>query len=333
MNLIERYVYAVGRYLPKDIREDVSRELRTNIEDMLPDNYSEGDVFKVLEELGSPMKLANEYNPNKRYLIGPGYYDNYLSILKLVVSICVAVSIGITLIDFIVSYTGTDIVNNIIELFTGIISGALMGVLQAAFWVTLIFVIFERSGVEAGYLSFKNQASWTPASLPEIPVDESGKISRGETILSMIMSIILPALLYFRPQLIAIYTFGDNDVLKITPLFNTDRLKIYMPFIFAFAVLQLGITIWKFIEGRWRLSMILIHIIFDILLCIMIVFMISDKALINPDLIPAIAELTKKTLETVDYWFNRGKWIFAALIIAINIWDALTDFYKYYVKK
>lgn len=35
MNLIDRYVYAVTERLPEDIRDDVSRELRANIEDML----------------------------------------------------------------------------------------------------------------------------------------------------------------------------------------------------------------------------------------------------------------------------------------------------------
>ena len=62
MDLIDRYIYEVKRYLPESIREDVGLELRTNIEDMLPKNYTKDDVYKVLTELGSPSKLANEYN-------------------------------------------------------------------------------------------------------------------------------------------------------------------------------------------------------------------------------------------------------------------------------
>jgi len=103
MSLIDRYVHAVAQYLPKDTRDDVLKELRTNIEDMLPENYTEKDVYKILEGLGSPLELANEYNPKKRYLIGPGYYDKYLLILKMVVGICIAVSIGIAILDFIQS--------------------------------------------------------------------------------------------------------------------------------------------------------------------------------------------------------------------------------------
>ena len=73
MNLIDRYVYSVAEYLPGDIANDVTRELRSNIEDMLPENHTEEDVYRVLEELGNPLELAKEYHPGKRYLIGPGF--------------------------------------------------------------------------------------------------------------------------------------------------------------------------------------------------------------------------------------------------------------------
>ena len=53
MNLIDRYVYSVAEYLPGRAN-DVTRELRSNIEDMLPENHTEEDVYRVLEELGNP---------------------------------------------------------------------------------------------------------------------------------------------------------------------------------------------------------------------------------------------------------------------------------------
>ena len=38
MKLIDRYIYAVTSYLPEEAREDVGKELKSNIEEMLPDN-------------------------------------------------------------------------------------------------------------------------------------------------------------------------------------------------------------------------------------------------------------------------------------------------------
>ena len=47
-NLIERYVYDVARRLPEKDREDVKKELRANIYDMLPENANDEAIKKVL---------------------------------------------------------------------------------------------------------------------------------------------------------------------------------------------------------------------------------------------------------------------------------------------
>ena len=46
-NLIERYVHDVARRLPEKDREDVKKELRANIYDMLPEGASEEAIKKV----------------------------------------------------------------------------------------------------------------------------------------------------------------------------------------------------------------------------------------------------------------------------------------------
>lgn len=75
--LKERYVYAVSRLLPHKMREDISAELDTLIEDMLEERCQdrpaeEKDLRVVLAELGSPSEMANHYSPDKdKCLIGP----------------------------------------------------------------------------------------------------------------------------------------------------------------------------------------------------------------------------------------------------------------------
>lgn len=41
MKLIEIYIHEVTRRLPEQNREDIALELRSTIEDMLPDDYDE----------------------------------------------------------------------------------------------------------------------------------------------------------------------------------------------------------------------------------------------------------------------------------------------------
>jgi len=327
MNLIDRYVHSVADYLPTDIRFDVLEELRTNIEDMLPENYTEKDVYNVLEELGSPLELANEYNPKKRYLIGPGYFDNYLAILKMVVGICIAVSVGIPIIAFIVNPPEMGLIDKVVKLFTSVIGVALSGAVHGAFWVTLTFVILERSGIQAGHLPLYNE-KWTPDLLPEIPINDHMKISRVETIFSMIFTIIFTALLYLHPQLIAIYIKGENGFMDTTPLFNVDRLRVYMILIFALAVFQLCIFVWKYITESWNMTLIIFNAINNILMCILVLVMIRDSALINTEFVPTIADLTNGSIKTVAIWFDKGKRIFAGFFIATCAWDSIVTFYK-----
>ncbi len=79
--LKERYVYAVSRLLPHKMREDISAELDTLIEDMLEERCQdrpaeEKDLRVVLAELGSPSEMANHYSPDKdKCLIGPPLFQ------------------------------------------------------------------------------------------------------------------------------------------------------------------------------------------------------------------------------------------------------------------
>ncbi len=52
MNLIDLYIQEVAKRLPEKNREDITLELRSTIDDMLPEDYNEEDVKSVLEKLG-----------------------------------------------------------------------------------------------------------------------------------------------------------------------------------------------------------------------------------------------------------------------------------------
>ena len=97
--MIERYVYDVVRRLPQSQREDISRELRTLIDDMMEERADSGkteqeNAEEVLKELGSPFALAGKYRDSKKYLIGPAYYEQYWFVLKIVL---IAVTVGMVI--------------------------------------------------------------------------------------------------------------------------------------------------------------------------------------------------------------------------------------------
>lgn len=328
MKLIDRYVYAVTEHLPEKTKEDVRRELRGNIEDMLPENPTEVDVQEVLLKLGNPKKLANEYSQGKRYLIGPGLYDSYMSILKLVTGIVAIVFAIIALLDGIFSSTINDsLFKMAIKVFVNILVAVIQGITQGAVWVTLIFAVLERTGVNEGEIPFRKK-EWTLEDLSELPVSSKGKISRGETVFSMFCTILFMALLYFRPQLIGMHIKGANGLTQVTPLFDIDRLQSYMIIIFIFAIIQLSIFIWKFISKDWNMTLALANAVLNVVFCILIIVMLSDNLLFNPEFLPNIAYYTKVSivlLESICLWSIR---ITVGSIIAISLWDSIDAFVK-----
>ncbi|WP_234414153.1 HAAS signaling domain-containing protein [Paenibacillus sp. CAA11] len=84
MNLIELYIQEVTRRLPEKMRADIALELRSTIEDMLPEEYTEEEVKGVLAQLGNPAVLAGNYKDRPMHLIGPRYYDGYIHLLKMI---------------------------------------------------------------------------------------------------------------------------------------------------------------------------------------------------------------------------------------------------------
>ncbi len=320
MEMIDRYIYAVTQHLPENIREDVSKELRSNIQDMLPEDATDDQIKDVLEELGNPAKLAIEYNPQRRYLIGPSIYNQYIKLLKLVTGIAALTMGCIALVAWIfspdVAITPTNIVSDVI-------SAVFEGALQGAFWVTLIFVIMERSGVQEGHSPFANK-KWTIKDLSDIPDYGKKKISRVSTTVEILFTIIVTVVLIFRPEVIGISINGSQFV----PILNVDRLNTYIIGIVLLGVISLGMQVWKTINPYWSISLAAANAGFNIASAILMLFMVKDSQLVNDGLLTLLEELTNLTLSQVTLIWQRGLWLFAAVFIVIVICDSIAGVFK-----
>ncbi len=328
MSLIERYILAVTERLPENIRYDVAEELRSNIEDMLPENATEGDIGEVLERLGNPKKLAQEYNPTKRYLIGPAIYDSYIAVLKTVVAIAVTVITCIALLDWVLKGSSNIINVNIwVDLFSGLIEAAVTGGLQAAFWVTFVFAIMERTGINEGELPFAKK-KWSLDELPTAPVPEKSKISRAETAFSIFFTILFTTLIFFKPQLIAIY-IKSSGTTEVIPLFNSDRLQIYIVAILVLALIQLCVAGWKFVQRNWNVPLAIANTIQNCASSLLIILMFNDRLLFNVNFFSRIGEMLKIPVSEVsDYWF-LGTMVFSVIIFTgVALWGSISGFLK-----
>lgn len=104
MNVIEVYIDEVTRRLPEKNRQDIALELRSTIEDMLPDDYTKDDAHAVLEKLGNPAALASGYLDQPMHLIGPRYFDVYVSLLKMILPIAAAISLITVIAEYVIGF-------------------------------------------------------------------------------------------------------------------------------------------------------------------------------------------------------------------------------------
>ena len=81
MKLIERYLLEVGTYLPKDLHDDVTEELRSNLSQAMedrrladPSGLQEDLEVAVLKELGHPIRSPTGTYPD------PGFSSGHASI-------------------------------------------------------------------------------------------------------------------------------------------------------------------------------------------------------------------------------------------------------------
>lgn len=147
MNWMDRYLYAVTRRLPKNMRDDIERELRSNLMDALDERLegreaTEQDILDLLDAFGDPEKVAAEYRPENRYLIGPELIDLYWMIIKIVGA---AVIFGLT-ISLVISILLGDASQSgplsVIGGFVGTLWSAAVGLVGT---ITIIFAVIQHT--------------------------------------------------------------------------------------------------------------------------------------------------------------------------------------------
>ncbi len=172
MDLLERYLQAVKKYLPWKRQDDIIAELRANLEAQLEEKEEERgrpltqtEAEEWLRQLGSPIQMAARYQP-QQYLIGPALFPVYWYVLKLVIFWAVAVYLIVSGVQLAVDQTAaTSAAVQAVFRIPGVL-------VQSAAWVTLVFAALE---LVAKYYpahmpkEIENLTSrWSPAGLPPL---------------------------------------------------------------------------------------------------------------------------------------------------------------------
>lgn len=238
MELIERYLQAVGRQLPLKNRSDILDELRANLADALESRCAgqptEDDIVSLLKEFGPPEKVAASYYPEGQYLVGPTLFPAFRSAVS--ITLLVVVIVHLVLIGVLVVFTSD---------FEGAlgIAGNFMGVLFSALGVlTLVFYILQRAG-------FRPEGKeWDPRQLPEITPEK--EIKRSDLITSIAFSaVFLTIFIALRDGIPVVFNPGSESITVVNPVFNQ-----YLALIIVSLVVGIAVDSYLLWKGRWTMG-------------------------------------------------------------------------------
>lgn len=166
MNLLNRYLQAVGQLLPKVRRDDIVAELRANLLSEIEDKgealgrpLTEDEQAAILHRYGNPTLVAGRYRePNLGLafgvqLIGPELFPIYRTVLGIILGVTLCV---LTAVTFVVATATKE----------QITLGRMLAPLPIQFFVTtLIFILIDR-----GKNHILNR--WDPRQLPAVKQDQ-----------------------------------------------------------------------------------------------------------------------------------------------------------------
>ncbi len=319
MRLIELYVQEVTRRLPERQREDIGLELRSTIEDMLPDDYQEEDVKAILSELGHPAKLASGYLDKPMHLIGPRYFDVYVNLLKLIIPLAMIISFCVVTFVGIFSYSGEG---EVIPVLLGMIGegvwNSLSAGMQTFFWITLTFAIVERYDTSNKTNPItSNWKDWTPEDLKDVPyIPKEKAFTKVELFGGLIWTVIWVAGYFNANKLLGIYEKGEEGLTLVTPLFNQAQLISYWPLVILVIMLELGMVAYKWKLGQWTMKLAMANAVVHVVSFAVFILVFSNLALFNPTFFDYFQELFGFT-----HQLNMIFWVAVLIFLLSSILD------------
>lgn len=316
----DAYIAEVTKRLPQNMREDVALELESTIADMTSENPSQEELFGALRQLGDPVILASRYLERPLHVIGPALYPTFISILKIVLPIALAVS-GITAaLGVIVGYSdeaswGQAIIQGIIQ-----IVGAMIQVgIQSVFWVGLMFALIERYSSSRDTVPL---SKWDPTQLKPVALPKR-QISRASVIGGFMWTAIWIGIYLNASNLIRLY-WEDQSM----PLLNEEALQFFLPAVVALAALEVGFGIYKWVKGFWTIPMAIWNLVFNLFWIIGTLLFLTHPELFSAEALQQFGNLLGLSGAEAENMKNWAIWSLFVLFLVIATIDTVDGFLR-----
>lgn len=305
-DLKQRYIYAATRCLDEKIRQDVSMEISSLMDDMLLERCKdqepmESDIKAVMEELGTPAQLYAKYADDAdACLIGQPYYGAYRTTLKFILPL-VAVALAI-------AYLFLPLVEPrpVLELFDQWLTAEINCLVSIFTALTLIF----------GYMSHKKiniDGFFTSENLPPVP-SRKQEISLSDPISNIAFILVFLLLFLVVPQAIPAKV-GD----LLVPCFDAVvlRSRWYIPALFALCgIIREAV---KLMERRWSRRVLAVTTVTDLLSAPLCVWWLSGPSITNPELLQKIHLFFEADDAATLLFQNFNSLLMCSILLALTL--------------
>ena len=315
MDLIDRYLVAVRRQLPRhqqaDIVQELADSLRSDAEDReraLGRPLTPEEQSAMLKTHGHPWLMASGYLPQQQ-LIGPALYPYYRQTLTFALFWVV---LPVTLIGGAIAAIASG---SAAAVWSRALGAAWNASIYAVGIVTIVFAVLERHQVRITALD-----AWNPMRLPE-PRD-GRRVSRFEPIVGLVFG--LTMLIWWTnlvnvPDFIAV----EGTPVRVVPAAIWSGL--YWPIL---AVMAAGVAVSVLDLVRpWRTIAVSLLDIGVALASIAIVTMVVRQG----QYVDVVGDARYAgQLAMADYWLNTTIGVALVVLGAVLIFDVLYELWKVY---
>ncbi len=316
MDLLERYLQAVGQYLPTKGKGDTLAELRANLlaemdgrVEELGRPLNEDEVAAVLEKHGSPAVVATRYLPQQS-LIGPALFPLYRFTLLKSFPLVLLVYAAVQAAKYIFDGEGWSFGSAVGHLpFVAFMFWA---------WMTLGFAVFEFA--QGRYFArVKWPETWNVRELPAV------EQQKGPSFANRVADVVVNSLMFL--WLLAVPThpyliLGPGGSLRGMPFGLSPEWRIFYWQIIALLGMMLILKFCQLLTRSvdWLRGLGLATQVVSLLVLVVMVqartyFVYMPEAHGLPSL---------ETLASVNYWVNFGFKIALAIAViklAADVWQ------------
>ncbi len=258
MELVERYIHAVQRYLPEDKRTDIGRELSSHLLDQLESQQdelgrklTEHEVAATLQHWGHPRQVAATYIPPTPLVsseLMPVYKQTLIYVFGLIFILqCLGSGIQMLQADHF------KLLQFLLQMLFGFFDTAA----TAFMVVTLLFYAYSSADADHSWLLSKQ---WRVQDLP--PVSRPWQQMNASDLLTDLATSAFLLIILWYPLWMSAETIASVRV-ALNP-----ELQQWVPWISAFLLLSVVANLWWVLRPYWTKLTLSINVVLNLLFCV-----------------------------------------------------------------